>query len=98
MFGSREIALGALTLLPPGEARTRLVQVGVAVDGADAFTGVAGARVRAVSKKAGLLLAAVAAGAVATGSRACAGLTAPLVPRVTRCHRRIAPSSPCQRP
>jgi len=67
MFGSREIALGALTLASKGEARTRLVQAGVAIDGADAFTGVACARSGATSKTAGLMLAAVAAGAVATG-------------------------------
>ena len=42
MFGSREIALGVITLAAPdGEARRRLVQVGVAVDAADAFTGIA---------------------------------------------------------
>ena len=41
MFGSREIALGAITLASSGEARRRLVQLGVAVDGADAYTGIA---------------------------------------------------------
>ena len=39
MFGSREIALGAITLASSGEARRRLVQLGIAVDGADAYTG-----------------------------------------------------------
>jgi hypothetical protein len=67
MFGSREIALGGLTLTSSGEARRRLVQVGVAVDGADAFTGIAAAASGAVSKKAGIVLALVAAGAVANG-------------------------------
>ena len=67
MFGSREIALGGLTLVSSGAARARLVQVGVAVDGADVFTGVAAAAAGAVPKKAGVLMALVAAGAVATG-------------------------------
>jgi hypothetical protein len=67
MFGSREIALGALTLTATGAARKRLIQVGIAIDGADAFTGVAGAASGAVSKKAGIVLAVVAAGAVASG-------------------------------
>jgi hypothetical protein len=67
MFGSREIALGAITLASSGEARRRLVQLGVAVDGTDAYTGIVSAASGAVSKKAGLLLTAAAAGAVATG-------------------------------
>src|ERR1700712_841980 len=43
MFGSREIALGAITLASSGDARRRLIQLGVAVDGADAYTGIASA-------------------------------------------------------
>ena len=39
MFGSREIALGALTLLARGTARRNLVLVGMSVDGADAAAG-----------------------------------------------------------
>ena len=39
LFGSREVALGAITLASSGAARERLVQVGIAVDGAgDAAT------------------------------------------------------------
>jgi hypothetical protein len=67
MFGSREIALGAFTLASSGEARRRLVQLGVAVDGADAYTGIVTAANGSVPKKAGALLALVAATAVATG-------------------------------
>ena len=67
LFGPREIALGALTLVASGAARRQLVQVGVAVDASDVFTGLAGAVSGAVPKKAGLLMTAVAAGAVATG-------------------------------
>src|SRR5690349_20374721 len=67
MFGSREVALGLITLASTGETRKRLVQLGVAVDGADAYTGIVSAASGAVPKKTGLLLTAVAAGAVATG-------------------------------
>ena len=54
MFGSREIALGAITLASTGAARKRLVQLGIAVDGADAFTGCGRGLTGAVSKKAGI--------------------------------------------
>lgn len=67
LFGSREIALGGLTLAATGDARRRLVQVGITVDGADAFTGIAAAISGAVSKKAGITLALVAAAAIANG-------------------------------
>jgi hypothetical protein len=67
MFGSRELALGALTLASSGEARRRLVQLGVAVDGADAYTGIASAATGSVPKKTGFLLTVVGAAAVATG-------------------------------
>ena len=67
MFGSREIALGAITLASSGEARRRLVQLGIAVDGADAYTGIVTAASGAVPKKTGILLSVVAAAAVATG-------------------------------
>ena len=67
LFGSREIALGAITLASSGAARERLVQVGIAVDGADMVTGVAAASTGAVSKKAGIMMAVVAGGAVASG-------------------------------
>ncbi len=67
-FGSREIALGALTLTSSGEARERMVQTGVAVDAADVVAGIATAAKG--SKLAGLGFAAVAAGAVATGVKA----------------------------
>src|SRR3954447_7561182 len=67
MFGSREIALGAITLASTGEARRRLVQPGGGVHGADAHTRLATAAAGQVPKKPGLLLTAVAAAAVATG-------------------------------
>ena len=67
LFGSREVALGAITLASSGAARERLVQVGIAVDGADMVTGVAAASTGAVPKKAGILMAVLASGAVASG-------------------------------
>src|SRR3954452_20036662 len=67
MFGSREIALGAITLASSGDARRRLVQLGVAVDGADTWTGIVTAAQGSVPKKTGVLLAVVGAAAVASG-------------------------------
>ena len=69
LFGSREIVLGGLTLAATGEARRQLVQVGIAVDGADTVTGLIGAVNGSVSKPAALLMTLVAGGAVATGVR-----------------------------
>lgn len=67
MFGSREVALGAITLASSGEARRRMVELGVAVDGADIVTGVLSSASGKVPKKTGLLLAVVGAAAVASG-------------------------------
>jgi hypothetical protein len=67
LFASREIALGAITLASSGAARRKLVQLGVAVDGADAVTGILSAASGSVPKKTGLLLTVVGAVAVATG-------------------------------
>ncbi len=67
MFGSREIALGAITLASSGQARRRLVQLGVAVDGADALTGIITSASGAVPKKTGFLLTIAGAASVATG-------------------------------
>ncbi len=67
LFGSRELALGALTLASTGAARQRFVTAGIAVDGADVLTGLASTASGAVPKRTGLLLAVAAAGAVAAG-------------------------------
>ena len=67
MFGSRELALGVMTLASSGATRRRLVQLGVAVDGADAYTGIVTAASGAVPKKAAVLLSVAAAAAVVTG-------------------------------
>jgi hypothetical protein len=67
MFGSREIALGAVTLLASGATRRNLVAAGVAVDAADAFAGVMAARDGYVTKPVGGFLTLPALAAVAAG-------------------------------
>jgi hypothetical protein len=66
-FGSREIALGAATLLARGGARRSLVLIGVAVDGADAATAYASVQDRSLPRNPGLGTVAVAAGAAVAG-------------------------------
>jgi hypothetical protein len=73
MFGARELALGGLTLAASGDARERMIQVGVAVDGADGLAGIAAVASGAMSKKDGIMLAVVAAGAVATAVKGLRG-------------------------
>lgn len=67
MFGAREVALGAVTLVARGALRRNLVIVGMAVDGADLTAGALELRRDAVPRSAAGLLAAVAAGAVGSG-------------------------------
>lgn len=66
-FGSREIALGAATLLTSGSARRTLVLIGMAVDAADAATSYAAVEDETLPRPLGLALAGVAAGAVVSG-------------------------------
>lgn len=68
MFGSREIALGAITLLAKGSARRKLVGLGIAVDGADAFAGYDAMRSGAVNQSVGIGLTLPAVGAVVAGA------------------------------
>ncbi|MFC5729891.1 MULTISPECIES: hypothetical protein [Nocardioides] len=67
MFGAREIALGAITLLSKGALRRNLTIVGMAVDGADAATGALELRGGRVPKVAGAMLIGGALGAVGSG-------------------------------
>ncbi|WP_418059177.1 hypothetical protein [Pimelobacter simplex] len=67
MFGAREIALGAVTLVSKGRLRRNLTLVGIAVDGADAVTGVVELQGDAVPKPSAGMLAGVALGAVGSG-------------------------------
>jgi hypothetical protein len=68
MFGSREIAIGAITLVARGKARRRLVALGMAIDGADAFAGFDAMKSGSVSQSVGLGLTLPALGAVAAGA------------------------------
>ena len=70
MFGVREIALGALTLMAKGEVRRTMVKAGIAVDSGDAVTGALGLARKDVPKLAGGMLAVVAVGAAASGAAA----------------------------
>jgi hypothetical protein len=67
LFGSREIALGTMTLLARGRARRNLVLAGIGVDLADAATGVLGIQDRSVSTRTGAMLIGPAIGAVLAG-------------------------------
>jgi hypothetical protein len=68
MFASREIAVGAVTLVSKGAARRRLVALGIAIDGADAFAGYDAMRSGAVNQSTGIGLVVPAVGAVIAGA------------------------------
>lgn len=68
MFGSREIALGAITLLSKGAARRKLIALGIAVDGADAYAGFDAMRSGSVTRSVGVGLTVPALGAVVAGA------------------------------
>jgi Domain of unknown function (DUF4267) len=67
LFGSREIALGAATLLARGTTRRNLVLAGIGVDLADAATGVLGIQDKTVPVRTGVMLIGPALGAVLSG-------------------------------
>ena len=73
LFGAREIALGAIALGAPEEAKTPLTGLGIAVDGADAVASVAAVRSGLIPKPAGALVTLAALGAVGAGAAALAG-------------------------
>jgi hypothetical protein len=68
LFGSREIALGALTLVARGKARRNLVLLGMSVDGADAAAGYLAGRDGYVDQRTGAFLTAPAVLAVLAGA------------------------------
>jgi hypothetical protein len=68
MFGSRELALGAITLAAPKGARNRLVALGMGVDAADAWTGWSAREAGLVDGRTGTYLTVPAVLAVAAGA------------------------------
>ena len=66
-FGSREVALGTLTLLARGSSRRNLVLVGIVVDGADAATGLQALESGDLPPGVGRLLVGIAGGAALSG-------------------------------
>jgi len=67
LFGGREIALGAATLLARGAAQRQLVAFGIAVDAADTAAAFLAGRDGSVSRTTSVLLAAPAVAATASG-------------------------------
>lgn len=67
LFGAREIALGAATLVASGRGRAGLVLLGVGVDAADAYAGLVGPRTDGIDQRTGTTMTAVAGGAVVAG-------------------------------
>lgn len=68
MFGSRELALGVLTLAATGTAWRNVVLVGIAVDGADAVAGHLAGQEGYVSRTTATMLTLPALCAVAAGA------------------------------
>jgi hypothetical protein len=67
LFGSREIVLGAATLLARGKTRRNLILAGVAVDAADTAAAVLAGEDGSVDRTTQVLLAVPAAAAVLAG-------------------------------
>ena len=67
LFAARELAVGGMSLAAPENARTTMTGLGMAVDGSDAFAGIAATRAGIVSKPVGVLLTAAALGAMGAG-------------------------------
>jgi hypothetical protein len=67
LFGSRDVALGAATLLAKGTARRNLVIAGIAVDAADAGAAGLGFQDKSIKPVPAALLAGVALVAVGQG-------------------------------
>ena len=67
LFGARDVALGAVTLLAAPEARPALLKIGIAVDLSDAAAAGLAARAGALRGLPATLIAGTAGGAVVTG-------------------------------
>lgn len=67
LFGARELALGAVTLVARGRTQRALAGVGVLVDAADAGTGYLAMQDGSVSRKTAMALIGPALGAAGAG-------------------------------
>lgn len=67
LFGSREIAVGVVTLLAAPAAKPALIKVGIGIDVADAAAGVLAVRSRGLSTPVGALVTGAALAAVVGG-------------------------------
>ena len=67
LFGSREIAIGVVTLLARGKAQRGVIGLGILVDGADAATAYLAMQDGSVSRKTAMTLIGPAIGAVGSG-------------------------------
>jgi hypothetical protein len=67
LFGTREIAIGLVTVLARGKTRRNLVIAGILVDAADAATGYLGVKDGTISKKSAFTLIGPAIGAIGSG-------------------------------
>ncbi len=72
LFGARDVALGAATLLAAPEHRSTLLKIGLGVDAGDTAAAVLALSQGQVSKPTGVILAAAAGAAVAAGFAALA--------------------------
>ena len=67
LFGARDVALGAITLLAPPASKPALLKVGVAVDSADAGAALLALKAGQLKPSVGLVMAAAAGGAIVAG-------------------------------
>ncbi|MFS3129111.1 hypothetical protein ACLM5J_11990 [Nocardioides sp. Bht2] len=67
MFGSREVALGVITLAAPARLRTPIVVGGIAIDAADAAAGALAGRDGSVAKSTSAFLVGPAILAIVAG-------------------------------
>ncbi len=72
MFASREIAVGAATLVARGSVRRRLVLAGIGIDAADAAAGYVGGQDGSLPRRTSAVMLAVPGGAVLAGLAAAA--------------------------
>ena len=67
LFGARDVALGAITLMAAPSLKPTMLKIGIAVDAADAAAGALATRSGAVRPLTGALVTGAAAAAVVAG-------------------------------